>query len=106
LSDHIRHKVGAALFKKKSLISIGWNTQKSHPDSKTLLSMQHAEFNCLVGNHKYDLVGSTIFVARITRHGILGISKPCDDCEEFLRLAGVKAAWYIDRGGAPAKMRF
>lgn len=105
LSCADEHKVGAALMKGKTLVGVGWNSTKTHPKSCTRYNGHHAEFACLIGPSKYAIVGATIFVARITRGGNLGISKPCDKCEEFLRAAGVRCAYYYNRNGEVEKMR-
>src|SRR5688572_12536858 len=80
-----RNKVGAAILKGKTLVSIGWNSDKTHPSSKTRYHAHHAEFSCLIGTRKVDISGATIFVVRITRRGKTGISKPCTECQEVIR---------------------
>lgn len=41
--------------------------------------------------------GSTIYVARVLRTGVLGLAKPCSRCQKELVSAGVRQAiWTID----------
>jgi deoxycytidylate deaminase len=97
LSTNDYHRVGSSLWQGSRLISVGWNNFKTHPDSPTRFHAQHSEFNCLVGLHKYDVVGATIFVVRLTRGGDIGIAKPCDICEKMLRAAGIRKVFYSGR---------
>lgn len=105
VSDNKYHRVGSSLWNGSRLISVGWNNFKTHPHSPTRFHAQHSEFNCLVGLHKYDVVGATIFVVRLTRGGDIGIAKPCPDCERFLRAAGIKRVYYSGRDYVVQEMR-
>lgn len=98
LSNLQKFHVGAALFRKNRLISLGWNIRKTHPLCPTLLS-QHAEFNVMVGLDKDAIRGSTLYVARLGRNGQIGIAKPCDKCEEFLSLLNLGHIYYTNRSG-------
>jgi deoxycytidylate deaminase len=100
-----RNRVGAAILKGKTLVSLGWNSDKTHPESKTRYHAHHAEFSCLVGTKKMDVSGSTLFVARVTRRGKLGISKPCNECEQVIRASGIRKVFYLDHEGNVAMMR-
>lgn len=99
LSTSPCHRVGAALFRGNKLISIGFNSTKSHPRSSTLDGMHHAEFACLMGLWKYSIVGSVVFVLRLTRANRKGISKPCPECHKLLEMLGVKKVFYINKAG-------
>jgi len=98
LAECKTHKVGAAVFKGKSLISLGWGSKRTHPQSKTFNCQQHAEFMALAGTWKFDLVGATIYVARISRSG-LRMAKPCHNCEKVLRASGIKRVWFTNSEG-------
>lgn len=100
-----RNHVGAAILKGKCLISLGWNSDKTHPNSKTRYHGHHAEFSCLVGTKKMDISGSTMFVVRVTRMGKLGISKPCPECQDVIRGSGIKKVYYLDPEGKVSLMR-
>lgn len=99
------HRVGAALFKGRRLIAVGWNTLKTHPDSETFNQLQHAEFSCLMGQYKYDLVGALLYVVRLTRGGKPGISKPCAPCMDWIRACGLRKVIYLDHNGEPVEER-
>lgn len=99
LVTHSRYRVGAALYRGSRLISIGFNCDKTHPRQNSIFRWQHAECNCLLGTRKLDLRNAVLFVVRVTRRGRIRISKPCDDCQEILRAAGVRHVYYINRAG-------
>lgn len=98
LSGLRKYYVGAALFRKNRLVSIGWNVRKTHPLCPTQHS-QHAEFNVMVGLSKIDIDGATLYVARVGRNGKVCIAKPCRDCEHFLSLLGLDRIYYTNQQG-------
>jgi len=99
LSGFRSHRVGAALFHKNKLIRMGWNRKKSHPLCPTEHS-QHAEFNLCVGLDKLVLSPRCIlYVARLTRTGDVGIAKPCEACQDFIRSVGIKRIFYTNQNG-------
>lgn len=99
LSEADHHKVGASVWKGRRLLSLGWNTTKTHPLSNTRYKAHHAEFSALIGNHKLDLVGATIFVTRLTPGGRLLMARPCQDCFEMIRAAGIARIFYTNENG-------
>jgi deoxycytidylate deaminase len=104
MSGAPHHKVGAAIFAGRRLISLGWNSKKTHPDSKTRHQAHHAEFAALIGNYKYDLVGAVIYVTRITPGGVLSMSKPCEHCQEVIRASGIRKVFYTNHAGDVEKL--
>lgn len=105
ISTNTRAQVGAVLFKGNKLISGAWNdTRKTHPASPYRFKAIHAEFGALLANYKIDVVGSTMFVARIDQSGKLKIAKPCSLCEELVLAAGVRKIYYTDRDGSIRKL--
>lgn len=97
LSDYPTYHVGAALFERRKLVSIGWNTRKTHPACPTF--SRHAEFSVLLGVPKSVVVGATVFVARVTRRGLVRMAKPCETCQVWLRAAGVKKVYFSNHHG-------
>lgn len=98
-SDAEAHRVGAAIMKGKTLISVGWNSQKTHPKSTTRYQGHHAEFDCIIGNYKYELGGTSIFVVRLTPGGRLSMARPCGECLPFIRAAGISKVFYTNHNG-------
>lgn len=104
MSNAPHHKVGAAIFSGNRLISIGWNSTKTHPSSKTRHKAHHAEFAALVGNYKYDLIGTTLFVTRVTPGGAISMAKPCDECQKVIKAAGIKKVYFTNHYGHIEKL--
>ena len=104
LSSQYRHRVGAALFCRKNLISLGWNKRKTHPACPTENS-QHAEFNVCIGlDESVFEKRTTLFVARLTKAGKVAMAKPCKDCQDFLKVLGIKDIYYTNTKGILEKL--
>lgn len=99
LSTAPHHKVGSSIMKGKRVLSVGWNSDKTHPASKTRYNAHHAEFACIVGNHKLDLIGCTLYVTRVTPGGRISMAKPCSDCCDIIRAAGIDKVFYTTHSG-------
>ena len=96
-SNH-KVKLGAAIFKKNRIISLGYNSTKTHP--KLIKYFIHASVHseCDAVLHcvnKEQLKGSEIFVWREDKQGNPVISKPCSMCTQILYEYGVKRAWWV-----------
>lgn len=98
LSDMHTYRVGAALMNKNRVISIGWNSTKTHPKCPTKYS-RHAEFNVFVGVSPLDVSGCTLFVARITKTNRASMAMPCKDCQMFLRALNLRRIFFTNRIG-------
>jgi deoxycytidylate deaminase len=83
----------------------GRNSNKTSPhakrefeggESQTIYRI-HAEQDCL--NRCPDPQGQILYVVRPRRDGTYGMAKPCPDCQQALRAAGIKAVLYTDEHG-------
>jgi deoxycytidylate deaminase len=93
ISKHSTFKirVGAVLVNNRHPISVGFNKIKycskySHLQEQSL----HAEMVCLKTCGKDYIGKSSIFVYRETRNGLPALAKPCENCQNMLKLAGIK----------------
>ena len=102
LSD-VNQRVGAALLVRSRVISVGWNTHKTHPKAPTKHT-QHAEFNVLTGVDRVDLPSAQLFVVRLGLSDQIRMAKPCPVCHGWLTAAGVKRVCYTGPDGALEKM--
>ncbi len=93
------YRVGAAIFNGPRLVSVGWNSKKTHPGMDSRYNWQHAETSALIGTSKLCLVRCVIYVVRLTKGGNLGISKPCKLCQRMLADVGIKKIRYVNREG-------
>lgn len=103
---HETAKIGAAIFRKSELISIGFNSYKTHtmfnninnPFKKSTYVL-HAEMSAIL-KAKRDLVGCDIYVYReYKKNGFTAMSRPCIACYTALKEAGIKYIYYTSENG-------
>jgi len=101
-------KVGAALYCGARLLSLGSNRWQSHPESDNtgFNRSLHAEAVALIRRKHYDAPRGrlTLYISRQREDGTRGCSRPCANCLELMRLAGVRRAWFYNKQGKPEDM--
>lgn len=98
LATHEKWRVGAVLVRGGSLISTGFNRYRNHPMYVGADGVSyHAEEVALM--RAGDPRGSTIYVARITKSGLLGMAKPCEACQQLLLDNGVRSVVFTTPAG-------
>lgn len=100
-SRHPKYRMAAVIVHDRNFVmSIGVNdNQKTHPKSTTKYRTMHAEFHALRGLKTTETVGATIYVARITRDGVLACSWPCPACLGDIHTAGIERVCFITEAG-------
>lgn len=98
-SNHPWYKLACIIYKKKKIVSIGYNQIKTHTKSPDEWKMLHAEVHSILGADPADLEGATAFVYKENRKGKVGTAKPCKTCENLLRSVGIKHIFYTDTEG-------
>lgn len=88
-SDHKDHKHATLLFRGGALCATGYNQGIKHSEIMALNRVKH----------KGGAKNMTAVNVRVTKSGIVGISKPCKACEVALRTAGVRTVIYTSRNG-------
>ena len=95
-----RFKLGCVIANKNKVISLGYNSMdKTHPKVPSVWKMLHAELHALIGNSYNDTKGCVAYIYRETKDGKLANAKPCQMCEDALRLAGLRKVFYSDLEG-------
>lgn len=95
----------AFIYKGKKLLSVGVNSNKTHPLSKKKFSSsQCAELNAclrlgLKRRHLPDFGDLTMIVVRLGGDGELAMSKPCPFCQDLMRQCGFKRVYFSDTSG-------
>jgi deoxycytidylate deaminase len=112
LSDYSKQKLGAILVYKKHIISVGYNTEKTHPIQaeynrhrvfygNNIIPKAHAETICL--NRAKDLTipykNCILYVFRQWKNGTWAMAKPCSACTEMIRQKGIKTVVYTTYDG-------
>jgi deoxycytidylate deaminase len=96
-------RMGASLFAGSRLLSVGankWATTHPDSDNRVFCRTIHAEHVSLIARRHFDTRGGlTLYVARRRADGSLGCSRPCPNCLELARLAGVTRVRYFDHSG-------
>lgn len=88
-APHSQWRVGAAIVRGGSLLSVGHNRYRNSPSQVDLEGVSyHAEEAAL--RRAGDPDGATIYVARITRSGKLGMARPCQACQRLLLDSGIR----------------
>uniref|UniRef100_A0A6H1ZZ94 Putative CMP/dCMP deaminase zinc-binding n=1 Tax=viral metagenome TaxID=1070528 RepID=A0A6H1ZZ94_9ZZZZ len=97
------YKVGAVIFNKKKIISVGHNSA-----SRSLKSFNreyikfknsiHAEISSII-RARTDLKGSSILVVKINNSGELSMAKPCNYCLSYIKFVKIKNVYFSNRIG-------
>ena len=98
-STHPQHKMGCVIVNKHRVISVGFNSMKTHRKSQSYDNRLHAEISALLGVAYEETRGGTVYVYRERQDGSLGLARPCCTCMEALRRAGIKKICYTDYDG-------
>ncbi len=91
---HFHH--GAILVKGKNIVSLGFNSTKTHRLSNEKFKNLHAEIHCILGIPFFKLYGSTLYIARTgyeNRKEIM-LSKPCENCQAAIYSSGIRKVFY------------
>lgn len=100
-SDH-KHKLGAVIFNKNEVISIGFNKLKTHPLAKFHNKSEHRIFLCaektaIIKAGRTDLSGASILVVRKSNTRISLDSAPCPGCmNALIKDTEVKNLYYFE----------
>lgn len=89
-----------------SVLGVGVNRYRNHPSKVTSLEgvSYHAEEVAI--RRSGDVTNATIYVARITRSGYIGMAMPCERCQELLYDNGVHTAiWTTPTGWGKMRVR-
>lgn len=104
-SEHNSVAMGAAIFKKNDLVSIGFNSYKTHSRYNKIHSYEnnqtfvlHAEMSAILKARR-DLRGCDIFVYREYKNGSLAMAKPCIACHAALLEVGIRYIYYTSPEG-------
>jgi deoxycytidylate deaminase len=88
-------RVGAVVVKRNQVLSIGFNQPgKTHPKAHTAWQRIHAELDAVLHLPHDETRGATMIVVRLTKTGLLAMSRPCGVCYALLRYAGFKSVAY------------
>ena len=89
------------LYKRGHIISIGYNTKKTHPGTLPFYKYphQHAEFRAIQTADDEEIAGANLACVRINRAGNLLNSSPCEECRKMMKFYGVACIVYSSTNG-------
>lgn len=120
MSDKKRIHIGCVAVYKNQIISIGYNTNKTHPIQKKYnryremeyegvepASGLHAEMMCLLGLKDMDIDYSKVklYVYREDNNGNTANCRPCAACMELCDRMGIKNIFYTTENGYVKEVR-
>lgn len=100
-NSEMRMRHAAVIVKSGSVLSIGFNKFKNHPDIIETHKIKqhcsvHAEADAIKRLKGGNAKGATIYVARIGLSGAKRLSRPCNYCYEKIVEAGITKIVYTD----------
>lgn len=105
-----KQKLGAVIAKGRRPISKGCNHFRSHRFSLMFPynHVCHAEVAAVLraGYPRRRLTGTSIYIARINNTGETRLAKPCEHCQEVLKLVGIQKAVYTTNEGGYSELIF
>lgn len=100
VKSDVKQKHGAVLVSGNKILGLGFNRSKtSIRRSNHPFSSIHSETDALGSALPSETVGSTMYIYRETRDGVLANSRPCIYCMKALKLAGVRKVCYTIENG-------
>lgn len=112
----VRAKLAALLASRKVILSVGFNSNKTHPRMKPSWgeypNCLHAEGDAIFSADRRGVstIGSTLYIARAKHTSstnqdfILGLAKPCKRCAELISAAKIKQIYYTTNNGYVMEM--
>ena len=120
MSDYNRVHIGAVAIYKNQVLSVGYNTNKTHPLQKKYnryrhmyyssvepMPKLHAEMMCLLNIKDMDIDFSKVelYIYREDKNGNLAICRPCRACMKMIDDLGIKKIYYTTDGGFAKEIR-
>ena len=92
--SNLKHyHLGACIYKKNTIISVGFNKSLHCGPTKFLPKANfsiHAEADALFGLSRYTTYGASIFIYREGNK----LAKPCKKCQKLIDRAGISHIYY------------
>lgn len=85
----------AMVFKGKSIIAVGYNSEAGHAERNTLSFCSYLD---------RDTKGASIASIRI-RNGKLNMAFPCENCYQMIKNFGIRWILYSDKEGKVRKVK-
>lgn len=109
-SDSSPYKVGCVVACKNKILSVGYNTSKTHPLQREFNikrgvnpqypSRLHAEINALskINDMDLDWEKVSVYIYREHKNGVPACARPCNACMQMIKSLGIKNIFYTQDG--------
>lgn len=101
IDSDMTHQLCALVINKNRVLSVGYNSNKTHPIMDTTMRQLHAECSAVLRCPDADLKGCDVIVARARSEGRAGLARPCRACQSILKRRGVKRVFYTTNWDDP-----
>lgn len=120
LSDFKQVHIGCVAVYKNQILSVGYNTNKTHPiqkkyniyrdmeyDNLEPMPKLHAEMMCLLGLKDMDINFSKVklYIYREDHNGNIANCRPCAACMKLIDRLGIKRIYYTTESGFAKETR-
>lgn len=107
----VRAKLSAILADRRAVLSVGFNSNKTHPRMKPswgeFPNCLHAEGDAIFSADRRGIntIGTTLYIARAKRPNntakiyVIGLARPCKRCMEIICSSGIKEIIYTTDNG-------
>ncbi len=94
VNGDVTYQLCALVIKKNRVLSVGYNSKKTHPMMNTKTQQRHAECDAILRCPEDDLSGADLVVVRARSKAKAGLARPCGACREMLKHCGIKHVFY------------
>ena len=106
MSTYKQHHLGCVAIYGHTIISSGYNSNKTNPTQKRLNACRfkeetphtvHSEVACLlplIGRKDIDFSRVSLYIYREHRNGDIALAKPCASCMALIRSLGIRHIYY------------
>jgi deoxycytidylate deaminase len=109
-SDFPQHQLGCVLSYGKSILSVGWNSNSTHPTQakynqfrnlfgNRIAAKSHAEERAIEAAKHFENINwkkVTVYIYRQHKDGCTAIARPCAACYQLIKDVGIRKIIYSD----------
>ena len=94
-------KVGAVLYKGKTIYAGRYNQRKTHPALRkySAFPFLHAESSCILSHGMDNCDSLSLLCVRVSTSKRLTMAKPCEACQALFKEVNLKKVYYSDWNG-------